>query len=453
MKLRLTTLLLGLILLVNFEGRSNSLYSIDDLPKYGEDSVECMKTLSLYKEFVKQKNYIDAHTPWMKAFTMCPKATKSIYSDGVKIIRFKIKDEKDAALKDKWVDTLMMVYDKRIEFFGDDKKYPEGWILGRKGSDLGKYRKGSEEEAYQYLSKSLELRQNKTEAAVLAKLLQTSARLLKIEKVTKEDVITIYTKSIDIIENQIEVKKTKGKKTVNLEKAQESIDNLFGNSTAAECKNIIPIFTSKFEANPEDVKLLTNIVKLLDKKDCTDSKLFASASEKLHSIEPSAASASALAKLFFRNKSYQKAVDYYNEAISLEQDNNKKGNLYFEMGGITGIIMKQYSKARGYAYEAAKLLPSSGKPYILIAKLYAISSKDCGETEFEHKAVYWAAVDKLIKAKSIDAEVAEEAKKLINTYSAQFPGKETGFFHNVTEGSNYKVECWINESTKARYLR
>ncbi len=68
------------------------------------------------------------------------------------------------------------------------------------------------------------------------------------------------------------------------------------------------------------------------------------------------------------------------------------------MGIVTGTKLKQLATSRGYAYEAIKLMPNSGKPYVLIATLYAMSAKDCGETEFEHKAAYWVAVDKLIKA-------------------------------------------------------
>jgi hypothetical protein len=32
--------------------------------KFGEDSVNCVTNISLYREYVKQKNYDDAITPW-----------------------------------------------------------------------------------------------------------------------------------------------------------------------------------------------------------------------------------------------------------------------------------------------------------------------------------------------------------------------------------------------------
>jgi len=107
------------------------------------------------------------------------------------------------------------------------------------------------------------------------------------------------------------------------------------------------------------------------------------------------------------------------------------------------------SQARTYALKAASLKSGWGKPYLLIGKLYAASG--CGEDKFTKASVFWLAVDKFKKAKAIDASVAADANKLIATYKAYFPGKEDAFAYNVTEGAEVKIECWINESTKARF--
>ena len=41
--------------------------------KFGTDSIECVKNISVYREFVKQKNYADAVSPWRWAYLNCPK--------------------------------------------------------------------------------------------------------------------------------------------------------------------------------------------------------------------------------------------------------------------------------------------------------------------------------------------------------------------------------------------
>jgi hypothetical protein len=65
------------------------------------------------------------------------------------------------------------------------------------------------------------------------------------------------------------------------------------------------------------------------------------------------------------------------------------------------------------------------------------------------KTVYWVAVDAFRMA-SKDGDVADKARRNINTYSKYFPSTEECFFNNVNKEDTYKVLCWINQSTKVR---
>ena len=64
--------------------------------------------------------------------------------------------------------------------------------------------------------------------------------------------------------------------------------------------------------------------------------------------------------------------------------------------------------------------------------------------------MYWAAVDKFIKAKTVEPDLTDEANKFIDAYRPFFPDKETIFFYGLKEGDTYTVECWINEKTTVR---
>jgi len=86
----------------------------------------------------------------------------------------------------------------------------------------------------------------------------------------------------------------------------------------------------------------------------------------------------------------------------------------------------------------------------MIGDMYAASSKTCGGNDLEKKAVYWVAVDKYYKAKQVDPEIAELANSRIKSYSIYFPPREDIFFHNLNEGEEFMVECWINEKTTVR---
>ena len=98
----------------------------------------------------------------------------------------------------------------------------------------------------------------------------------------------------------------------------------------------------------------------------------------------------------------------------------------------TGCISVSYTHLSN-ALEALKINPNNGQALLLIGKAYAFYSPSYGADAFDHASVFWAAVDKFARAKQVDPSVAEEADKLISTYSPHFPNKEEAFFRSVTE--------------------
>ncbi len=81
---------------------------------------------------------------------------------------------------------------------------------------------------------------------------------------------------------------------------------------------------------------------------------------------------------------------------------------------------KKLSQARAYAQKAISFNENYGAPYILIAQLYAMSPNWSDESAL-NKCTYFAVIDKLQRAKAVDPSVAEEANKLIGTYSGHTP--------------------------------
>ena len=90
-------------------------------PNWGSDSASCRTNVSLYTEFLKQKNWVDAAGSWWKAQISCPKYKTNLYKNGTYIYR-KITAER-AKAKDPnlsgYVDTLFKIYDLWIENYGD----------------------------------------------------------------------------------------------------------------------------------------------------------------------------------------------------------------------------------------------------------------------------------------------------------------------------------------------
>jgi tetratricopeptide (TPR) repeat protein len=408
-------------------------------PKYGPDSIarmNCASNLSTMSEFVKIKVYEYAYLPWVYTFQNCPGASKNIYIQGKKIIDYQIKNAADEATKEAYIDTLMIMYDQRIVHFGEEAK-----VLGKKGVDLLKYRRSAVEEAYEILSKALEVGGNKTDAAALATLVTTSSVLYQSGKIEADEMISNYIKSMEALETQrVNAKTTK---------AKAGIEKTFAESGAADCDALISIFTPKYEANKEDVEILKKITELLKQTRCQESDLFAQASESLYAIEPSAAAGANLAMIFSTRGEYDKAKDYYLKATEQETDDELKAGYYYQLGAIA-MKQKSYPDVKKYGNQAIQLKAEYGKAYILIGNAYAAASSNCGTKPFEKSAVFLAAVDKFAKAKSVDPSVTEEANKLIAQYSNYFPNNEDAFFEGYTTGQSYKVGCWINETTTMR---
>lgn len=420
--------------------------------KYGSDSVNCVMNNSLYFEFFKQWRdsdykspaWKDAIRPWRWVFLNCPQSTRNIYLHGERLVDELIQNETDKAKREKYIDTLMMVYDNRIKYFGN-----EGFVLGKRGSELYKLRPEAYEEAYTNLKRSVELEGNESNGAVLIYLFRSAEKMVKSEKADRTLLFEVYDQASEIIDFNINRFRTEGE-----EKKVTSWENVRGNlelsiEPYATCPDIISIYTVKFNDEPKNVELLKKITKLLDRKNCTDSDLFLEATENLHKLEPSAKSAELMGKMYIRRENYNDAVRYLQEAIQLHADDQARADVNFLLAHVY-FQLKRYPQARNECYEVLKVRPNDGKIYILIGDLYASSAKDCGDNDLTSKVAYWAAVDKYIRARNVDPSVEDLARTKISTFSQYFPAKETIFFYDLNEGDAYTVECWINETTTVR---
>jgi len=420
--------------------------------KYGatpEDSVECIMNLSLYGEFYKQwkgsgyKNTSvnDAFGPWRQVFLNCPAARLGTYVDGVKMIKYYLKREKDEEIKNAYIDTLMMVYDARIENFGK-----EGYVLGRKGVDLYQLRVKDYEQAYEILTKSVEIEGDASFPDVMVFLMRGTKKMIDEGKIAEDVIFDNYDLCSKIIEVNIEANQDNERKLSNWENVRGNIDLIF--EPFATCEAIIKIYSPKFQENPEDLKMLKKLTKLLDRKKCTEDQLYFDATVKLYDLEPSPESAYMIGKMLMKNQKYAEAIDYLKEGEKLE-DSENKADCFLYIAECYRIL-KNYSSARTYALKSAGERPGDGNPYIIIGDMYAASTKNCGSNDLEKKAVYWAAVDKYRKAKRVDPDIADIANDRISSYSIYFPIKDDIFFHGLNEGDEYIVECWINEKTTIR---
>ena len=219
------------------------------------------------------------------------------------------------------------------------------------------------------------------------------------------------------------------------------MEGLFITSQVASCDNLIALFGPRVQANPNDLDIAKNVVRMMSMtQGCTDNDLFLSAVTTMYQQEPSHTSAYYLYKLYAGRNDVDNAVKYMEEAInSPESDNAADANYNFELATFcfkSGNSAKAYAAAQK-AVELDEAL--AGKAYMLMGTIWG--SQVCPGNEIEKRAQYWVAVDFMVKAKNADESLAEDANNHIRQYSAYFPQTAEAFMYDVTDGQSYTVSC------------
>jgi len=427
---------------------SLSHYLQDTDPRYGEDSVQCVRNWSLYAEYFRQRNYEMAYEPWQYMFESCPKATINIYIHGATMLRYFHNETDDPERKDALVDSLMMLYDQRIEMFGE-----RGRVLGRKAADLYQFRPNDVQKLFDLTEESIEIEGMNAGADVLLINFQSTIRLVEAGVKEMDAILERYERNSEIIEYNLEYNPEDERF---YRPAMNNIEAMF--EPYATCENIIHLYQPRFEESPEDTELLKEIVNLLDGAGCRDEEFYYEVNHQLYQLEPTGDLAFLMGRLERERENYSQAVDYLQEAVDMYREEDEEANRsqifrsYWQMAEITYRRLENMPRARRYAREANNVEPNDGRPLILIGEMYAASAEDCGDDEFTEQTAFWVAVDKFERAASVaeDPSVEERARELARTYRQYFPDRELIFFHGYDTGDTYRVECWINRDTTVR---
>ena len=455
-------------------------------PKYGADSANCVTKLSVYREYYKQWEAAkfapeavngEMINAWREVFLTGPRASQFTYTNGEKILDYLIRQYPQN--KDAYIDTICLLMDKRAKYFPTDPKTGASQvanIMGRKGMLIYSYNKNRYEEAYNVLKDAVALDPSQLQGAIIDAYFRTTIDMVNNGKEEKMTIINVYQELSEVIDDNIKVQAEKetqleeAKATAEesgdaeaaagfdkqMEKNQKSIlnykgvknnlDNLF--QPYASCEDLIKVFSAKLAETPDDVNLLKRITTILDKKDCTDTKLFLDASKSLYELEPSPEAAYNIGVKLFKEGKNGEAARYFEEATSAE--NNDRVFRAYRNLAYCYLNINSFSKCRDAARKAAQADPTSGEPYIIIGMAYAASANTLSDSKFGGKEAYWVAVDKFMKARQLDPTVSNRASDLIRSYSQHFPSMETIFFNDYAEGQSYTVGGWINETTIIR---
>jgi len=443
--------LLALVLVISFNTEAQTGVASGTRFGIGADSIRCLQNLSLYSEDFRNRNFEQAFQPWKTVFYECPGASVNIYIDGIAMIKHKMANTRDAAKFEELYQLLMRVHDQRMVFFGDHPRTPTPAIKGSKAVDMLQFKRDDPavvKEAYELLHVAVNELGRRSQPAFLLTFMNASVNLFRLGEINAEAMVNNYSVISDIIDFQL---KDQGHARFHetLEEVKAGVEGLFASSGAASCEVLEQIYTPQLEANKLNLTWLRRISQLLARGMCQDSELLYLVSRYQHNIEPSSASAFGLARMYLKAKDIPKAIEAYNQAIALAEDSNQRAEFLHQLG-LVHLTQNNFVAARAHALRALEARPNWGTAYILIGQTYATAANTVGSNDFERKAVFWAAVDKFMRAKSVDPSVTEEATEQIRIFSAHFPALDEIFFNNLQQGDSYTVGGWINERTTVR---
>jgi tetratricopeptide (TPR) repeat protein len=349
------------------------------------------------KEQIQSKNYNAAAYYFQQLAQDRPSATVNIYKYGAIIYRNKIARAQSMAEKNTMVDSLLMVYDMRVQYFGDAAKEGKAYILDVKARDVLNFKRNDRAAIREAFRAAIEAGGEATNPETIVVYFSNLCDdYQNTDEVMPEEIIAEYDRLSPYLESNEEMKK--------------SFDNAFGQSGAASCENLEKLFREKLASNPDDAETLKQAVSLMTRAQCTSDYYFEVA-ERSYAVSPSADMAIYLAEAFKNKGDYDKASKYLNASLATEETAEGRQKLLTQIA-VVELVANNISAAAKAAREAIELNPEDGVPVFVLAQCYGISASNCGE-QFSRQAACWAAYDKMgeaIKLLGDDSEYIDAAR-------------------------------------------
>lgn len=417
--------------LVAFAAMAQQDFSDPRYARWGDTPEQREKNIlnsNYLKEAINNKDYNQAAHYFQQLVVDRPTATVNIYKYGVIIYRNKAARAMTKADRKVMVDSLMKVYDLRVQHFGNDPKEGTAYILDVKARDvlnLLKTDRGAIRDAFRAAIEAGGVSTNPETIVVYFSNLCDDYK--NTDEVMPEEVIAEYDRLAPMLAAAPDFK--------------EKLDAAFGLSEAANCENLEKLFTAKLAATPDDPAVLAQAVALMTRAKC-QSDFYFQVAEKSYEVQPSAQMAIYLAQSFKEKGDYEKASKYLNASLATEEDPAERQKLLTQIAVIE-LVANNISAAAQAARQAMELNPEDGVPVFVLAQCYGISASSCGE-QFERQAACWVAYDTMSKAITLlgeGSEYADAARASQSAFRNRFPSQEECFMRDLKAGQSYTVRC------------
>ncbi len=412
--------------------------------RYGntpEERTENVKKLNYLKFEMESKEYERAAEYLKELMNSAPAASSNIYIWGATIYKNKAARAKSIDEKNAYVDSVMLIYDRRAEYFGADPRRGVPYILGLKARDYVTLNPMDREGVRRFYREALESGTGGDNAQTVLEYFQQLVEDFKGVQIEPEMLLSEYERLNLMLAEATEDQK-------------DTFNTLFASSGAANCDLLEELFAPQIAENPGDLDLITKIYGLMSMVNCS-SDFYMGVAEKYYALAPSSSTAIRLASLFESKMEFAKALKYLNEMLLTETDPAAKANLYVRIAA-SELGSKHSAAAAQAAREAIELNSDNGFAHMFLAEAYVAGSTAC--SGFQQRTVYWLAYDQFARARSVfeaqgQTNEVEAVSARMASCRANFPTLEDGFMYvqDYQDGNSYHVSCgWISGNTIIR---
>lgn len=423
---------------------------------FGADKAATEVRLALYGDAYKSQKFQEARAPLSWLLKNAPKVSTKIYVDGVDIFDKLATAETDPVKKQGLIDSMMVVYDLRIQNCGD-----EAQVVNRKANSYFKFYYKQKEKLGEVLAmfdKTYELNGEKMMESSLDLYMKTVQLHSSFNKgsMTEDQILERYDRISAIIDTKSQ-KAVEAGKAADVEKLKtirtNVDDNLAKSPVKFTCDMVKAKLEPKFRANPTDKNLAKKIFNFMLQDKCTDDPLWLETGEVIKDIEPKDFGLiNNLAKKHLSNGNTEKAEILIKEALAIAVKPEQKGDALLTLGALESKKGNN-GGARDYFYQSVQADPANKDGYNKIGDLYYNSFNDCAKRQnmAEDRLIYIAAFEMYsracgdCKAGATDPVKRAAAAGMLKS-KAQFPSKEEIFLLNWKAGESKSVKCWFSEA-------
>lgn len=405
---------------------------------------DCTSNTTEYQELFKAKKINESFNVWSDVRKNCPKENEVVYSDGIKILQYKIDNATSAEEKEKLVRDILKLYDQ----FNNNFPLTTPDFEVNKAMTLVYNNIDTREEIFNLLDSGFaKASKNVTDANAIYTYFSLYFERFNSgdKKITANDVLKKYT-LVNSLLNQLQVLKADSnenehaKQNSDYKTAQRAIAKLI--KGMATCENLEAFYAKNYADNQENEEWITSALLNLSEK-CSTRTIFITLAEKLYSIKVSSQSANFMALANLKQRKFSEAITYYNESAELQTNPLEKAKIYYTIA--TSLLANDLPKSKEYLYKALTADQKMGKAYLFLAQLYGNSANDCGKTDFEKKAVFYLAIKTAQKAGISEPRLKPTSDKIAKDFETKSLKKDE-ISKAKMNGKSVNIGCWINET-------